>query len=470
MCKKITLFFLIISVGLSVYGNDQKQEVFDTLTFSEAAALAIAASVDLRHLHATQDVMEGAWKWGLRVYFPKFSINISENDRLQKLGSDSFIKNYGINIDQLVWDGGRTRMSRRIERMDIDLSSSRLEKVIDEIAEAAISAYRNVLAARAILEIKTAALSVLEEQRRIINEEVQLGLVLAIDAASADINLADAKLDIYSLKLDLTEMEKQFAELLGLDTLPVLTEKVDVNRTVVFPAAMIAAKMEKEKNPDLIEIQHSMNKRQMELKYVQRSWIPALRLNGNFGLSGQRYPLTRYNWSVGVSIELSNPWLSNRFSMQAGWEPPHDRTAMVQNGFSPLPDPAASYNLNQAKLALNIEQEKYYILLDRIGRITSNAIEKCTLAEQKRLLAVEAAALGNDRCRIEETRLGLGYITRLRLMEIFIEQTQREIAVIQAATALLEAERELERFLDLKPGELSLLAELNSAQQNTRRN
>jgi hypothetical protein len=43
-------------------------------------------------------------------------------------------------------------------------------------------------------------------------------------------------------------------------------------------------------------------------------------------------------------------------------------------------------------------------------------------------------------------------------METLIEQTQREISAVQAAISLLEAERELERFLDLRPGELAMFA------------
>jgi outer membrane protein TolC len=286
--------------------------------------------------------------------------------------------------------------------------------------------------------------------------------------ASADISLNEAKLEIYSLQLGLNELEKQFVELLGLESLPILIEKVDINRPSSFVtqntslAAPAASALAREQNPDLIEARYSITKKQMELKYVSRSWIPAIRLNGNFGLSGQRYPLTRYNWSVGINIEFSNPWFQNRIGAQTGWEPLSfalsDRTATVQNSFTPLPDPASSYGKDQAALALALEQEKYNIILDRIGRLAATAVEKCALAEQKRLLSIEAAALGSERCRIEEIRLGLGLITRLKLMEIYIEQTQREIAIVQAATVLLEAERELERLLDLKPGELASFA------------
>jgi hypothetical protein len=468
MFYKTTIFILgcyfFLTSALFANNNQSSAQQYSTLTFAQAGELAVAASPDLRHARATQAIMEGMWKWSLRSYFPRISFTVSENDRLQQLGADSFMKNYGISLDQLIWDGGRTSMSRNLERMELDLSFSRLNRMASEIAEAAIAAYRSVLSSRAILDIRKTALAVLEEQRRILNEEVQLGLALAVDLASADINLANAKLEIYSLQLDLGEIEKQLAELLGLETLPDLIERVDINRPSVLPAAAAAAALAREQNPGLIETRFSITKKEAELKYISNSWIPTLRLTGNIGLSGQHYPLTRFNWSVGISIEFSSPWFQNRFGAQAGWEPASfgqfDRTAMVQNSFTPLPDPASGYSREQAALALALEQEKYNTFLEQIGRIASNAVEKCVLAERKRLLTIEAAALGSERCRIEEIRLELGQITRLRLMEVLIEQTQREIAVVESAIALLEAERELERFLDLEPGKLAEFASM----------
>jgi outer membrane protein TolC len=449
---KIFNLLLLFFAAAIIHGYEK-----NSLTFSEAAELAVASSADLKYSYASQALMEGAWKWGRRVYFPRFSFSVSENDRLQQIGTDTFVKNYGLGVDQLVFDGGKVFMSRKLEKLELNLSSSKLERMASEIAESAITAYRNVLSSRSILEIRQAALVVLDEQRRILGEEVRLGLALAIDIANADINLADAKLNIISLQLELSEMERQFAELLGLNTLPELTEKVDINRSVLLPAALLAETIAKERNPDLEEVRHSITKKQAELKIISRSWIPNLRLSGNFGLSGQHYPLTHFNWSIGVNIEFSSPWFQNSISTQAGWEPPYDRTAILQNNFSPLPDPASGLRKDQAKIALALEQEKYGIILERIGRTAINAVEKCAIVDKKRALAIESAALGTERCRIEELRLNLGQITRINLMETLIEQTQKEIAVIEAATALLEAERELERLLDLKPGELTHL-------------
>jgi hypothetical protein len=43
-------------------------------------------------------------------------------------------------------------------------------------------------------------------------------------------------------------------------------------------------------------------------------------------------------------------------------------------------------------------------------------------------------------------------------METFIAFTQKEVAAVEAAAALLETELELERLLNLRPGELAAFA------------
>ena len=461
--RRTILFLVLINMRLFCFifaapvlaANDIYQY---SLTFSEAANLAVTSSSELKQARVSHFLKEGVWMMGMQAFLPRFGLSVSENDRLQEIGSDSFIKNYGVSLDQLIWDGGKTSMSRKLERIELTLSSSGLDRMASEIGESAITSYRNVLTSRAILEIRKAAFLILEEQRRILKEEVELGFTLAVDLASADINLADAKLDIYSLQLDLIEMERQLADLLGLDSLPILAEKVDVNRSILLPPSSSAKSLAETRNPSLLETRYSIIKKEAELKYASKAWIPSVRLIGNFGLSGQRYPLTRYNWSVGINIDFSGPWFQNRFSAQAGLEPPHDKTAMVQNSFNPSSDLTAGYGKKQAVIALAFEQIKYGAILEQLGRMASNAVEKCSLVEQKRILALSAAKLAAERRRVDEIRLNLGQITRLNLMETIIEQTQREVTVIETASALLEAERELERLLDLKPGELASFA------------
>ncbi len=428
------------------------------LDFAAAADMAVAASAELRNAYAAQGIKERAWALGARAYFPRVGISVSENDRLQQLGADTFQKSYAINVDQLLWDGGRTSMSRTLQRLEIGQGYSQLERMAAGIVDTALSVYRNVLSSRAALAIRERALENLAQQRRILAGEVERGLALPVDLAEADITLAGTRIEIISLKSDLAEMERQLAEMLGMDALPELSEKVDVRRGTVLPSFDSARALAEEKNPELSEARYSITKKQGELRFASRSWIPAFRLQGSFGLSGRDYPLTRHTWTLGINIELTGPWLQNNFSFQAGWESSDDKTAQLQNNLSPVPDPASALNRRQAEQALALEQENYRLAFERIGRFARRAIEKCSMANEARGLAVEAVELAGERCRLEELRLGLGQITRLELMETLIEYTQKEIESVNAAAALLESERELERLLDLKPGDLAVFA------------
>jgi outer membrane protein TolC len=95
------------------------------------------------------------------------------------------------------------------------------------------------------------------------------------------------------------------------------------------------------------------------------------------------------------------------------------------------------------------------LALSRLGRTAAAAVEKCGLMDRKRELALGAAELAAERYQLSCLRQELGQLTRLDLMEERIEYAQREIAAVEAAVSLLEAERELERLLDLRPGELA---------------
>ncbi|MDR2258082.1 MAG: TolC family protein [Treponema sp.] len=455
--KGLPLVFVILFIfaGPARSGGEEPPL---SLAFADAADLAVAASHELRGEYAMKAIREGAWVLGLRAYLPRLTLSVSEDDRLSKIDADSFLKNYGVSLDQLLWDGGRTSMSRKLEKMELTLLGAQLERMAADIAESAVAAYRTVLFSRAVLEIREAALESLAEQRRLLRREVELGLALPVDLAEAEVSVAEAETELQLARIELGEGEKQFAEILGFEELPPLKEKVDIRRETVLPPAAAARALAEQRNPDLAEGRYAIAQKQGELKYAARSWIPTLRLSGGFGLSGSRYPLSRHTWSVGINIEFASPWFQNTLGTTAGWEPPYDRSARLQNSLSPLPDPAAGLGKRQAELALSLEKTKYDLTFERTGRAALLAVEQCRLGDRKRSLAVESLALAAERYRLEEVRLGLGQITRIDLMEARLEYAQKAIAAVEAAAALLEAERELERLLDLRPGELAVFA------------
>jgi outer membrane protein TolC len=327
-----------------------------------------------------------------------------------------------------------------------------------EIAEIAVSTYRDVLFNRMVLEIRENSYNYLQEQRGILLRELELGMIIPIDLAIADITIAEAVIEIKTLKIDLSEAEQRLAETLGLDELPPLSEKIDIYRPIRLPSASKARTAAESGNPALIAAMNMVTRRQIEDRYARSSWIPTIRLTGSVGLSGQQYPLTKHNWSVGITVEFSSPWVSGSLSGSTGREGLYDQSARIQSTAAPMPDPASSFSAKTTALNLNQEQINYANTFRLTGRMAEQAVEKCLLLDQRRALALEAIQLEAERYRLAQLKLELGRITRVELMDAMLVYAEREISAVRAAVSLLEAERELEQFLDLPPGGLALFA------------
>ena len=465
------LFLLLLLVWTAVFYTAAQVSAGETagytagekgISFTDAARLAVERSEELRSEYAARALREGAWRWGIRAYLPRLSISASEDDRLSEITGDSFLKNYSVNMDQLLWDGGRLSLSRKMERAELDLAGNKLVRMESDYGEAVVSGYRELLLGRNILEISENTRDFMNEQRRLLQREVELGMARPMDLIDAEISVALAELDSFSMAMDLEEAEWKFADRLGLEKLPALSERIDSQRSPDLPSPDVARALVESRNQELAAFRYTIARRQAELKTASLSWIPTLRLTGSFALSGRQYPLSRHSWSVGLVIDFTSPWLSGNFAANTGWDPPYDRNARLQQTAVPAPDPGAIFSVRAAELALNNERSRYQTALKEVLSAADRGIKTCSLLDRKRLLAMEALELEGERFRLAELRLSLGEITRLDLMEIRLDYAKRETAVVEAAAALLEAERQLERLLDLKPGELSSLKELET--------
>ena len=427
MCR---LFFVIAFWAIAPFIVCAEAVRNSSLDFVGAARMAVQSSSELRNEYNAKALREGAWAWGLRAYLPRLSITASEDDRLSETGSDSFYKNYSLNLEQLLWDGGRLSLSRRMERAELDFAGSRLTRMASDIADAAVSAYREVLHGRIILEIHEKTLGALEEQLRILERETALGLARPSDLMEGEITVALAALEILSLSMALEETEWRLTEMLGIEKLPVLSERIETDREPKLPAAATVRSLAESRNHELAALRHSIVRRQAELKTASRSWVPSLHLTGNFALSGQHYPLSRYSWSVGLVVDFSSPWLSGNMGASAGWDPPHDRNARLQQTVTPAPDPGGVFSVRSAELALAHERTRYETALKEIHVAAERGIRTCALLNRRRILALEALELEGKKFHLAELKLGLGEITRVELMEARLSYAKREAAVV----------------------------------------
>ena len=426
------------------------------LTFAAAADMAAAASIQLKTELARQTLKETAWELGLRSYFPSITLSASENDRVLETMPGSFEKMYSASLTQLLFDGGKLRSGRRLEKARISLEKNNLVNMLSEVSESAITAYRGVLQARMALEIKRAAFSVLENQRNILEEEVRLGLAIKNDLLESEILLAQAAVEIASLELDMAENEKRFAEIIGLEELPPLAETIDIHSDSRYPEIKKIQSEILSRNSDLITARLSLKQREEEAKFARLSWIPSIKGTGNFSVTGSRYPLTHYRWSFGLTVDFSMPWISSSTAGTYGQERV-DETARLAQSLTLLPDPAAGLTAKNARLSLELERAVYDSSFSRMERTAVIVMRRLDFAAQKKNLALKARELAAEKTRIAELKQSLGFITRLEFMQSGIDYAQAEIAAVNAAVEEAAAVREVERLAALLPGGLKEL-------------
>lgn len=457
--------FVIILMSLSAH-TVQGADVLRTLSMKEAAEMAVEASAELRGMETQQVLKEGAWIAGLRSFLPKLSLSASEDDRLSQNSADSFSKTYTVSLTQLLWDGGRLSASRMLEKTELDLARRDLLRSAAETGEGAINLYRTVMYKRAVYDIRKRNFEALELQRAILAEEVRRGLALQTDLAEADFSLEQNQLDMAMLRLELDEAEQELAFRLGLDRLPQLSDRIDPERLSSIPAenidALIAAVQQSaaELYPDMVKARYGIRKLLAQLENAQKAWWPTIKLNGDVSLSGNRYPLTRYSYSVALVLEFSHPLLSGSLTglsgaSKAGWEGPADRNARLQGTAEPLGDPASLFSVRSLEASLELEQSRLTLLKVQLEQQARRLVKSCVAADQKRRIALGKFALSQKQLELAKLKHSLGQMTSLEMMKARIGLSQEEIGLVEAAVGVLEAERNLEKLLDLGPGGLA---------------
>ena len=77
--KALMLLTVCTLWATAVHGGSNERSI----SFADAADLAVSASLDLRSEYKGLKIREKAWVLGLRSYLPRLNLSAQENDRLQ---------------------------------------------------------------------------------------------------------------------------------------------------------------------------------------------------------------------------------------------------------------------------------------------------------------------------------------------------------------------------------------------------
>ncbi len=456
MCGCASFYAGANGAGAPVPTRSEPRSATETrvLGVREAAALAILNASELRGEYASLSLRDGAWRLGVRAYLPRIRVGAGSDERLSMHGADTFAKSLSISLEQTLWNGGRLGASRALERADIALARTELDRAARETGEAAVAAYRSVVAARSRLRIKKDSMESAAAERAILAAEISLGLALGSDLVTVDLGLAGMEIEMAESELAVAIAESELAEALGEETLPELSERLERDRPELAMSAVRVADLAAERSPDVGLARHALYKARAQSRVAAFAWLPTIGLSANGYARGDSFPLTRASWTVGLTVDFSSPLVSGGLGATAGKELPFDTTATTSLSLEPLPDPAGAMTARNAALALEIAEERYLTALRAARRSARVAVAEYSKTAMKRDICVRALALAEAKLALASLRSGLGQSLRSETLEAEMDRATREVDIVDAAAAMVSAERGVERLLDLPPGTL----------------
>lgn len=199
--------------------------------------------------------------------------------------------NYNATLD-ISWEldlWGRLSAMSASTRANYLASHEQLRAMRQSVAAQVVQIYFEIVHARAQLDLSQRTVTALAEMARQINNRVNVGIASPADGMLANANLASANAGLEQRREALERSLRQLDVMMGEYPAGALQTAEFLPDVPAAPAAGVPAEL-LARRPDVRAAELGLLSAGYQLGAAQRSFLPALSLNGSFGYAG-------YQWS-----------------------------------------------------------------------------------------------------------------------------------------------------------------------------
>ncbi len=196
------------------------------------------------------------------------------------IGRDTFLsgRSAGMEIDQTIFDGFKTRNSVRQAESQVLSSREALRNIEQSTLFSAAQAYMNVLRDTAVLNLNRNNVEVLLEQLRQTRDRFNVGEVTRTDVAQAEASLAGAHSLVSASEANLASSLALYRQVIGTEPRQLapgrpLDKLVPRNQVAALKVAM-------EEHPAIIAAMHAVDASEIQVKVVEADFLPQLGVSG----------------------------------------------------------------------------------------------------------------------------------------------------------------------------------------------
>ena len=207
-------------------------------------------------------------------------------------------------LTQNITDFGRTGTQVSIRQKDRDASGEDLRDTSSLIAFNVKSAYYGLLRAEKSRDVLKETVALFEKQLDLAREFYEAGERSKFDVTNAEVELSNTKLNLIRAENALRLARVTLNNAMGVPDAPEYTIE-DTLSFQKFPILFEEARDRAFLNrPDIRSLAAKRESAEGSLQLARKGHLPTLSGNANYWRSGDNYPPTQDNWSVGVTLTI----------------------------------------------------------------------------------------------------------------------------------------------------------------------
>lgn len=273
-----TLFRSLLLAGVVFAGASVPAAANETI--SSALARAYGSNPQLNAQRAGTRAIDENVPRALSGYRPRITasgdIGYTNQDFYRNgWSNDQYIpRGVGVQVDQTIWNGNRTRNSVRQADSTVLAAREQLRGVEQTVLSDGATAYMDVLRDTAILNLRRNNIEVLEEQLRQTRDRFNVGEVTRTDVAQAEARLAQANSDAAAAAGTLKASLGRYRAIIGVDARQLAPAKpLDAVLPKSLESAMAVSQAE---HPSILAALHTVDAAQLNVNLVEGELYPTV--------------------------------------------------------------------------------------------------------------------------------------------------------------------------------------------------
>jgi TolC family type I secretion outer membrane protein len=389
------------------------------LTLPEATALALRQQPTIRSAQGSLTAAQARIPQARSSYFPRFDLQTGvqtsefkeRHDGQPAAGESTFVTVLG---RQLIYDFGKTAALVDEAQAGSRVASGELERVRDLVVQNVRQSYFGLLQARRLVGVADAALARSELNLRSAQGFFDVGTKPKSDVTRAEVEVANARVDVIRARNLVRFSETSLANALGLEaTVPIEIDDILTYEPVTLDSTQLLAEALGNR-PELRQSQSRLDAARAQLSGARARYLPDLTVNGSAGMSSDDAVVS----TDGVAgVAFSDTW---SITGQLTWNlfEGFFTQARVKETQALVETARANYDTQELQVRLEVEQA-YIAVIEAAERF--GATEKAVQSAQENL-------------RLAQGRYDAGVGTILELTEAQLSLTNAEADSVRAVT------------------------------------